>query len=147
MRQNKASSITKSAFKGTKLNFRGYSLWDLLIAVFIVLLLGSVLVPQLLGHIDDSKWTEGVTAAGMIQNSARIYHAQTDIAIVGRLNNDLLMEALNLEETDLSGRFFLPGDYEVLGVDTNGKAAVRVTGSRPQAPAGSKTLTAAGHWE
>ena len=131
----------------TKRNFRGYSLWDLLITSFIVILLASVLVTQLRGSVDDSKWTEGITAAGMIQNVTRVYHAQTGIPIIGRLNNDLLMEALNLEEADLKGRFFVPGDYEVIGVDANGKASVRVTGSLPQAPAGSKVLYGDGHWE
>lgn len=128
-------------------NRRGFTLWELLIVVFIVMILASALIPLMRGHIDDSKWTEGITAAGMIQNAAKAYYAQTGIALIGRMNDALARNALNLEETDLTGRFFVPGDYEIVGVDVNGKAAVRVTGSQPQAPAGSKTLTADGRWE
>jgi type II secretory pathway pseudopilin PulG len=126
---------------------KGYTLWELLIVVFIVMILVSGLIPMMRGHINDSKWTEGITAAGMIQNAAKAYYAQTGIALIGRLNNSLILGALNLEETDLTGRFFVPGDYEIVGVDVDGKAAVRVTGSLPQAPAGSKILTADGRWE
>jgi type II secretory pathway pseudopilin PulG len=126
---------------------KGYTLWELLIVVFIVMILASGLIPLMRGHINDSKWTEGITAAGMIQNAAKAYYAQTGIALIGRLNNSLIMDALNLEETDLAGRFFVPGDYEIVSVNVDGKATVRVTGSLPQAPAGSKTLTAEGRWE
>ncbi len=126
---------------------KGYTLWELLIVVFIVMILASALIPMMRGHINDSKWTEGITAAGMIQNSAKAYYAQTGTALIGRLNDALARGALNLEETDLTGRFFVPGDYEIVSVDVNGKVSVRVTGSLPQAPAGSKTLTSDGRWE
>jgi len=127
--------------------YKGYTLWELLIVVFIVMILAVAMVPLMRGHVNDSKWTEAVTAAGMIQNAVRTYHAQSGIALTGRLNNTLILNALCLEETDLSGRFFTPGDYEVLSVDADGKAAVRITGSLPQAPSGSKTLTPEGRWE
>lgn len=126
---------------------KGFTLWELLIVVFIVMILSSALIPLMRGHIDDSKWTEGITAAGMIQNAAKTYYAQTGIALIGRMSDALARSALNLEETDLTGRFFVPGDYEIVSVDANGKVSVRVTGSQPQAPAGSKILTADGCWQ
>ena len=127
--------------------YKGYTLWELLIVVFIVMLLASALIPLMRGHIEDSKWTEGVTAAGMIQQVVKTYHIQTGILITGRINDSGVMHSLNLEETDLTGRFFVPGDYEVVSVDVDGGAAVRVTGSQPQAPSGSRTLYPDGRWE
>ena len=126
---------------------KGFTLWELLIVVFIVMILASALIPLMRGHINDSKWTEGVTAAGMIQNAVKTYYVQTGNSLIGQINGALVMSALNLEETDLTGRFFVPGDYEVLSIDADGKAAVRVTGSLPQAPSGSKTLYPDGRWE
>lgn len=126
---------------------KGFTLWELLIVVFMLMIIVSALIPMMRGHIDDSKWTEGVTAAGMIQNAVKAYYIQTGISPTGRLNNAWVLRVLNLEETDLTGRFFVPGDYEVISVNADGKAAVRVTGSLPQAPPGSKTLTAEGNWE
>lgn len=126
---------------------KGFTLWELLIVVFIVMVLASCLVPLMRGHIDESKWTEGIAAAGMIQDAARAYYAQTGLALIGRLNDSQILNALNLEEADLTGRFFVPGDYEIIAFSPEGQAAVRVTGSLPQAPSGSKTLTADGRWE
>ena len=126
---------------------RGYTLWELLLVVLIIMILSCALIPLMRGHVNDSKWTEGVTAAGMIQNAVRVYHSNTGIAIVGRLNNTLLQSALFLEDADLTGSFFVPGDYEIVSVNTEGKAEVRVTGSLLRAPSGSKILYPDGSWK
>ena len=101
----------------------------------------SRMAPEMLKPFLDDK--DNRTRA----NAAKAYYAQTGIALTGQLNNVLTLRALNLEQTDLTGRFFIPGDYEIVSVDADGKAVVRLTGSQPQAPAGSKTLTADGRWE
>lgn len=125
----------------------GYTLMELLIVVLVVSILAGAMIPLMHGRVDESKWTEGITAAGLIRNAARACYAQTGAAPVGRLNEPSVLSVLGIRQTDLTGRFFVPGDYEILCVDDKGRVVVRVTGSLPQAPTGSKILTADGRWE
>jgi hypothetical protein len=48
---------------------------------------------------------------------------------------------------DLSGKYFVPGDFTVTAIDSRGTAEITVTGSRPGAPQGIKILRIDGSWQ
>jgi len=56
---------------------------------------------------------------------------------------------LGFKDEDLTGTYFVPGDYNIDSVDENGNAQITVTASQENAPpAGeSKTLKVDGTWE
>ena len=130
-----------------KVENKAFSLMELLVVILIVAVLAAALIPMMRGKIDSSKWTEANATAGLIRETARIYYMETGSTITGSLNDETKLEALGMKLGDLTGAYFSAKDYAIIEVNDNGIATVRVTGSQTNAPAGSKTLTAAGDWE
>lgn len=129
----------------------GYSLLELLVVIFIVSILAGLTAPAVQGRIDKSKWKEANTTAGSIRRSLRTYVAETGIdqaaALVGQdLSEAATQAALGLTASDLEGTYFTASDYTVTSMSNSGFAAITVTGSKSNAPAGSYQLSTDGAW-
>lgn len=124
---------------------KGFTLIELMVVILIVGILAAASVPMMRGRIDSAKWSEGCATAGTIRSAVRVYFAENGNAPTGSLNATN-MALLNFTSADLTGTYFVPGDYNIDSVDANGNAAVTVTGSQTNAPSGSKTLSATGTW-
>jgi len=126
---------------------KAFTLAELLVVLVILVILSAAALPLMCGKVDHAKWSEANTAAGMIRRAVKTYHAQYGTAPTGSLGNASTRDALDIEATDLTGSFFVPGDYEIVSVSAEGIAEVRVTGSLTKAPAGSRTLAIDGSWQ
>jgi len=129
---------------------KGFTLVELMVVVVIVAILAAVAIPLLTGRIDASKWSEANASAGTIRTAVRAYFAEKPTAaqaLSGTMDDAALQTALGLYTIDLTGTYFLPGDYNIDSVNANGMAAITVSGgSLPDSPAGSFTLAADGSW-
>ena len=123
---------------------KAFTLIELMIVILIVGILAAASVPLMRGRIDSAKWAEGKAAAGTIRTAVRARFAETGTTdgLTGVLSNAGLQTALGFHETDLTGTYFVPGDYTITAVNANGIATIRVTGSQSNAPSGSWTLEA-----
>lgn len=124
-----------------------FSLIELVVTIVIIAILAAVTIPVIQARIDRGKWTEANTGAGMIRRAVKACHASTGQAITGSLDDPDNQKALDIAPNDLAGTYFLPADYRILSVDADGFAVIQVTGSRSNAPSGSKLLTADGTWQ
>jgi prepilin-type N-terminal cleavage/methylation domain-containing protein len=123
---------------------KAFTLIELMIVILIVGILAAASVPLMRGRIDSAKWAEGKAAAGTIRTAVRARFAETGTTegLTGVLSNAALQTALGFHENDLTGTYFVPGDYTITAVNANGIATIRVTGSQSNAPSGSWTLEA-----
>lgn len=100
---------------------QGFTLVELMIVVVIVGILAAVAIPIMRGRSDSAKWSEAEPGAGTIRTGLRAYWAQMgptyanygadlqgDVTVFGR--------ALGIDPTDLDGRYFGRGCYEVQNV-------------------------------
>lgn len=126
---------------------QAFTLMEVLVVILIISILAAAAIPILQGRVDSAKWTEANSAAGMIRCAAKVYFAQTGVAVTGSLSEGTVLDALAIKSGDLTGTYFVASDYTIDSVDSDGVAVVTVTGSLPDAPKGSKTLTADGDWE
>jgi peptide/nickel transport system permease protein len=126
------------------------------IAAFLTLvgILAAASIPLMRGRIDSAKWAEANATAGTIKSAVRVYFAEhgeeeTNSNVVGTLDDDTIQNALGFTDGDLTGTYFVPGDYEITAVDENGNATITVTASQDNAPetGTSKTLSPDGTWE
>jgi type IV pilus assembly protein PilA len=126
---------------------KGFTLIELMVVILIVGILAAASIPLMRGRIDSAKWAEANATAGTIKSAVRVYFAENGAGITGSMGVAATQTALGFTTGDLTGTYFVPGDYNIDSVDANGNAAITVTGSQANAPSGSKTLSVAGTWQ
>jgi prepilin-type N-terminal cleavage/methylation domain-containing protein len=130
---------------------KGFTLIELMVVILIVGILAAASIPLMRGRIDSAKWAEANATAGTIKSAVRVYFAEKGnaTAVTGVLSSATIQTALGFTTGDLTGTYFVPGDYEVTAVDSNGNATVKVTASLSSAPTSgtSKTLSPNGTWQ
>ena len=132
-------------YKKSKL--AGFTLIELMVVILIVGVLAAAAVPLMQGRIDRSKWTEANAAAGAIRSAVKMYFAETGNTVTGNLTNASVQQAINMQNADLTGAYFVASDYEIDSVSADGIAVITVTGSQDNAPTGSKTLKLSGNFD
>lgn len=132
---------------------RGFTLVELMVVIMIIGVLASIIIPILSGRIDSAKWTEANAVAGTIRTAVSTYVAckglsdsRTDL-VNKSLDDSDTRAALGFKESDLEGTYFVAGDFTITEIDDLGHAAVKVQGSRDNAPEGEKTLATDGSWQ
>ena len=128
------------------MKIKGFTMIELMVVILIVGILAAASVPLMRGRIDAAKWAEANATAGTIKSAVSICFAENDSSPTGTLSNATTRSLLGITSDDLTGAYFVPGDYNIDSVDADGNAAVTVTGSQSNAPTGSKTLSATGLW-
>jgi prepilin-type N-terminal cleavage/methylation domain-containing protein len=130
-------------------NTKAFTLIELMVVILIVGILAAASVPLMRGRVESAKWSEANATAGTIRSAARVLFAEkgADGFPTGALDATK-MTALGFMSGDLTGTYFVAGDYSISAPDANGNVAVTVTGSQSNAPTGSKTLSQDGKtWE
>lgn len=101
---------------------KGFTLIELMVVIFIVGILAAVAIPIMRGRIDAAKWSEGKASAGSIRTALRAYFAEkgpdygnyaADLEGVGPA---VFGPALGFAASDLDGKYFVGGDFEISGV-------------------------------
>ncbi|MFC1738021.1 type II secretion system protein [Planctomycetota bacterium] len=130
-----------------------FTLIEVLVVILIVAILASVAVPIVRGKVNDAKWSEAKAAAGTIRTAVATYAVVKSVALVGELVGNLAeksrRELLGFQEGDLTGSYFVPGDYNIDAVNERGNASITITASTPKGPpvGESKTLMFDGTWD
>lgn len=130
---------------------KGFTLVELMVVILIVGILAAVAIPLMQGRIDKAKWSEANAAAGTIRTAVRAYAAETSIAtaqtlVASTLDVAATQAALGFDTADLTGTYFVPGDYAITNVNANGIASITATASTANAPSGSYLLDIDGSW-
>lgn len=126
---------------------KGFTLIELMVVILIVGILAAASIPLMRGRVDSAKWAEANATAGTIKSAVRVYFAEHGTKPTGSLSDDALRTSLGFTEDDLTGTYFVAGDYTIDSVDDTGNAQITVVGSQPNAPEGSRTLYTNGEWK
>jgi prepilin-type N-terminal cleavage/methylation domain-containing protein len=128
---------------------KGFTLIELMVVVLIVGILAAASIPLMRGRIDSAKWAEANATAGTIKSAVRVYYAEKGnaTAVTGVLSDGARQTALGFNAADLTGTYFVPGDYTVTAVNSDGNATITVKNSLPNAPVGTKVLGTDGSWQ
>jgi len=137
---------------------KGFTLIELMVVILIVGILAAVAIPLMRGRIDSAKWSEANAAAGTIRSALRAYWAEKG-PTYGDYAADLVGGVgafgvpLGIDSTDLDGRYFLNGCYQITACAVAGNKltyTIRVdtsaAGPGGAPSAGPKTMDQDGNW-
>jgi prepilin-type N-terminal cleavage/methylation domain-containing protein len=85
---------------------KGFTLIELMVAIFIIAVLAAVVVPLMRGHMDAARWSEGKTTMGTIATALRAHVTEEGTAFTAVPT----LAQLGFTVNDLDGTYFKGGE-------------------------------------
>ncbi|MHC5073231.1 MAG: hypothetical protein ACYTFE_00240, partial [Planctomycetota bacterium] len=110
-------------------------------------------VPIFRGRVNDAKWSEGKTTAGMLRRAVSAYTLEKGVTaaqqLLGGLDDETKRTELGFHNQDLTGAYFVAGDFSIDAINAEGDSQITVTASTSDGPpAGeTRTLSIEGSWQ
>ena len=95
---------------------KGFTVAELALIIFVIVVCSAVVIPYMRGRGDKSKWSEGKATAGSIRTAADNYINEkgNGYDFSGTTLNDLGFRInLNSGGGDLDGKYFTDDSYEI----------------------------------